>query len=413
MNLIKTSLLTAISTVIKIASGFVINKIVSIYVGPSGLAVIGQLQNFVSVITTFSNGATNQGIVKYTAEHKDTRNKQHIFSTSIVISVLCSSLISIFLIAFSDFLSVNILKDSQYFTVFILFGATVFLFALNSVLMSILNGQREIKKYIFVNICSSVFSLLLTSCLIIALNLLGALYALVINQSVIFFITLYLVRKSEWFKIEYFLKGFDKDSFRNLSKYSIMAITSAITVPVSHLLVRNYIGENLSWDDAGYWQGIWYISSMYLMVITTSLSVYYLPRLSEIKNDRELKLEIYNGYKVIIPIVTILSLMIFLLKEYIVIIAFSEKFLPMKELFAWQMIGDVIKISSWLLGYLTIAKAMTKTFVFLEILGSSSFVILSVLCIDEFGLVGITYAYAINYTLYLIVICYIFRKILK
>ena len=63
-----------------------------------------------------------------------------------------------------------------------------------------------------------------------------------------------------------------------------MAITSALTVPVSHMIVRNYIGENLSWDDAGYWQGIWYISTMYLMVITTSLSVYYLPKLSEIQD---------------------------------------------------------------------------------------------------------------------------------
>jgi PST family polysaccharide transporter len=108
----------------------------------------------------------------------------------------------------------------------------------------------------------------------------GALYALVTNQSIIFFVTLSFVIKSNWFKLKYFKQGIDKETLSKLGKYSLMAITSALTVPVSHLIIRNYIGENLGWDSAGYWQGIWYISSMYLMIVTTSLSVYYLPKLS-------------------------------------------------------------------------------------------------------------------------------------
>ncbi len=252
-----------------------------------------------------------------------------------------------------------------------------------------------------------------TSLLIMQLNLIGALYALVVNQSVIFFVTLAFVLKSSWFKLEYFKKGIDKESLVKLSKYSLMAITSALTVPISHLIVRNYIGENLSWDDAGYWQGIWYISTMYLMVITTSLSVYYLPKLSEIQDKAELKKEIFHGYKIIMPIVLVMSLVIFLLKEYVILIAFSDKFMPMMELFTWQLIGDVIKIASWLLGYITLAKAMTKTYISLEIFGSLSFILLSIYFVDNYGLVGITYAYALNYFLYMFVMIYIFRKVIK
>ena len=413
MTLIKTSVLTAISTIIKVISGFVINKVIAMYVGPSGLAVIGQLQNFMSIITTFSNGAITSGIVKYTAEYQTIEQKQKIFSSSIVKSLVCRLIISIFLCGFSDYLSELILKDVQYSSVFIVFGLTVFLFALNTVLMSILNGQKEIKKYVLVNIASSIFSLFFTSFLIMQLNLMGALYALVVNQSVIFFVTLAFVLKSSWFKIEYFKQGLDKESLSKLSKYSLMAITSALTVPVSHMIVRNYIGENLSWDDAGYWQGIWYISTMYLMLVTTSLSVYYLPKLSEIQDNQELRKEIFNGYKIIMPIVIVVSLSIFLLKEYVILIAFSDKFMPMMELFAWQLVGDVIKIASWLLGYITLAKAMTKIYISLEILGSLSFVFLSIYFVDNFGLIGITYAYTFNYILYMLVMIYIFRKVIK
>ena len=410
MTLIKTSVLTGISTIIKLISAFVINKVIALYIGPSGLAVVGQLQNFTSIITTFSNGAVSSGIVKYTAEYETIDQKQKLFSSSIVISLICSLIISIFLFIFSDYLSELILKDVQYSSVFIVFGATIFLFALNTVLMSILNGQKEIKKYVLVNIAGSIFSLVFTSILIMQLNLMGALYALVLNQSVVFFVTLAFVLKSSWFKLEYFLKGLDKESLSKLSKYSLMAIVSALTVPVSHLIIREYIGENLGWDSAGYWQGIWYISTMYLMLVTTTLGVYYLPRLSEIQDNKELRKEIFSGYKIIMPIVILASLIIFLLKEYVILIAFSKDFMPMMELFAWQLIGDVIKIASWLLGYIAVAKAMVKLFIYTEILFSALFVVLSVLFVDKFGLVGITYAYSLNYFLHLIMMIFIFRK---
>ena len=410
MTLIKTSVLTGISTVIKLVSAFVINKVIAIYIGPSGLAIVGQLQSFTSIITTFSNGAISSGIVKYTAEYQDIEEKKKIFSSSIVISLICSLIISIFLFGFSDYLSELILKDIQYSSVFIIFGATIFLFALNMVLISILNGQKEIKKYVLVNIAGSIFSLVFTSILIMQLNLMGALYAMVLNQSVMFFVTLAFVIKSSWFKLEYFKQGLDKESLSKLSKYSLMAIVSALTVPVSHLIIREYIGENLGWDSAGYWQGIWYISTMYLMLVTTTLGVYYLPRLSEIQDNKELRKEIFSGYKIIMPIVILASLIIFLLKEYVILIAFSKDFMPMMELFAWQLMGDVIKIASWLLAYLMLAKAMTKVFIYTEVLFSALFVGLSILFVDKFGLVGITYAYALNYLLYLFMMIFIFRK---
>lgn len=233
MTLIKTSILTGISTIIVAISTFIINKVIALYIGPTGLAIVGQLQNFITMITTFSNGAISSGIVKYTAQYQTIEEKQKIFSSSVVISLICSFFISVFLFEFREYLSELILKDSSFTRVFVVFGTTIFLFAL----ISILNGQKEIKKYVLVNIASSLFSLIITTILVMQLNLIGALYALVVNQSVVFFVTLVFVLKSSWFKLEYFIKGIDKDSLNKLSKYSIMAITTAIAVPVSHLII--------------------------------------------------------------------------------------------------------------------------------------------------------------------------------
>lgn len=54
MTLIKTSILSGISQVIRIISGFIITKVIAVYGGPSGMAIIGQLQNFINIILMLS-----------------------------------------------------------------------------------------------------------------------------------------------------------------------------------------------------------------------------------------------------------------------------------------------------------------------------------------------------------------------
>jgi len=105
-----------------------------------------------------------------------------------------------------------------------------------------------------------------------------------------------------------------------------------------------------------------------------------------------------------------MAIVVFILKEYIILIAFDKSFLPMLELFKWQLVGDVIKIASWLLSYTLIAKAKTKYFIGTEIIFSISFVLFSIIMIDNFNLIGITYAFVLNYLLYLITMIIITKK---
>jgi len=414
MNLIKTSVLTGLSTFIKIISGFVINKMIAIYIGPGGLALIGQLQNFITITMTYANGAISNGIVKYVSEYKDVEEKKtKIISSGLIISLFCSIIIGLSLLLFSRKISFLVLKTDEYHQIILLFGFTVILFALNAFLLAVLNGLREIKKFITINILSSVFGLILTCLLIIFYHLKGALIALVINQSVVFFITLIFILKSKWFNAKYFFSGYDKQSALKLLAYSLMAITTVSTFPVALIIIRNYIGHHLSWNQAGYWEGLWRISEIYLMLITTSLSVYYLPRLSELRGKTALRKEIFYVYKIVIPVVIFMSSFIFIFRPFIIRILFTDDFMPMLHLFKFQLIGDVLKVSGWILSYLLVAKAKIKTFIITEIVFSISFVCFSILFIKIYGLEGVTIAYAFNYLFYLLLMIIIFRKILK
>ena len=414
MTLIKTSILSAIATVIKMINGFVVIKIVAVYVGPSGLAFIGQFQNFVSMLMSFATGAINGGVVKYTAEYReDEQEKQRLWSTALRISLGATFFTSLMLLLFHNYLSILFFKTDAYGSIFVIFAVTLVLFVLNALLLAILNGQKEIKKLTIVNIVSSFVGLLLTGTLAYFYGLYGALVSYTTGQALIFFVTLAFVIKSQWFKVQLFSRQLDKEYLNKLGKYTAMAITTALTVPVSQMIIRNYIGETLSWTEAGYWEGVWRISGTYLMVITTTLSVYYLPRLSEIQDNEELRNEIFYGYKIIMPIVISLALGIYFLKDVAILLLFTDDFMPMRDLFFYQLIGDVFKIASWLLGFIMVAKAMTKTFIITEIGFSVSFVVLSMVLIKQYGLIGVTMAFSINYMIYFMLMVYLFRNMLR
>ncbi len=413
MKLLKTSFLSGISTLIKILGGFIVNKVVAVYIGPSGLAMIGQFQNLIQIVSTLADGAIYNGVVKYIAEYKDEPDERtKIITNALYIILTCAFITCAVLLIFNKQLAIYFLKDEQYSSIFIIFAFTVILFALNSLFLSILNGFKEIKKFIAINIISSIVTLILVTLLVVYLKLYGALLALAATQGIVFFFTLFFVVKSSWFDLKNFMGKIDKPTLIKLGKYSLMALTTALTIPLSQIIVRDFITTTISSDAAGFWQGVFKISDVYLMVITTSLSIYYLPRLAEIKDKSELRKEILQTYKIVMPIVTVLAVAIWLFKDFIIYVLFTEEFLPMKSLFLYQLIGDVFKIAAWLLALIMVAKAMTRYYVAMEIIFSVIYVISSIFFIKVYGLIGSTISFAFTYFISLFILIYVFRKTL-
>lgn len=401
MTLIKTSLLNAVAVLVRMLTLLGINKILAIYVGPAGYAALGQFQNAVQMITTFASGAINNGVTKYTAEYyEDEQQQQTVWRSAGTIALLGSVLTGMLVVLFREPLAKWFLHDISLSGVFVWFGVTLPLFVLNTLLLAILNGKKEIHRYVLANISGSAFAFLATVVMAAQYGLYGALVALAVYQSLSFFVTLVLTCKTNWFHLRYLFGDIDKATAKNLAKYTAMALTSAACVPLSHILVRNYLGETLGWEAAGYWEAMWRLSSAYLMLVTTTLSVYYLPRLSELSDPKAIKDEIIHGYKMILPFAAVCSVIIYLFRDFIIELLFSEKFFDMRVLFGWQVVGDTLKIGGWILAYLMLGKAMIKLFIVTEIACSISFYILTILICQTVGFVGVSVAHALNYFFY-------------
>jgi PST family polysaccharide transporter len=412
MNLFKTSFWAAISSFIKILAGMITTKIMAIYVGPTGIALLGNFNNIAGILTSFSNGAIGSGIIKYISEFDSEEKKKSVVSHAVKISFTCSFIIGIFVLIFHNSLANLAFGDTEYNSVFIIFGFTIVFFGLNTTISSVLNGYRHIKYLIITGIIGSVLSAILAFIITIRFGIFGALINSIIAQLCIFLINIIFIGKLKLFNYKTFLIPIDTSLLRKLLKYATMSLVSVLVVPTSTFIIRNYIINNFATNEAGYVQAVWSISSSYLMVVTATLSIYYLPTLSSIKDDAGLKKEILKGYKFLLPLAILGGIAIFICRELIIYVLYTPEFLPMKKYFSFQIIGDTFKIASWILGYLMVAKAMTRLYIATEIIFALLNVLFSFIFMNAYGSIGVTYGYALNYFIFTIYLIVIFRKLL-
>ncbi|MCF5327723.1 oligosaccharide flippase family protein, partial [Pseudomonas lurida] len=153
MTLIKTGLLNSIAVAIKMLTLLGLNKVLAIYVGPNGYAALGQFQNAMQMITTFASGAINTGVTKYTAEHVDDHLAQRrMWGTAGTVALVGSLLSALIIVACNQALAKWFLNSKEYGGVFICFAASLVFFSFNTLLLAVLNGKKEIERYVMANI---------------------------------------------------------------------------------------------------------------------------------------------------------------------------------------------------------------------------------------------------------------------
>ncbi|WP_208560222.1 O-antigen translocase [Marinilactibacillus kalidii] len=410
MNLFKTSFWSGLSTIIKLLAGIVTTKIMAIYIGPSGIGLLGNFNNIIGIFSTFANGAIGVGTTKYISEFERDKDKRSVTLHSLRITIFCSLIIGSIILLFHRSIASLIFGEVIYTAAIIIIGITIIFFGLNTTITAVFNGYKNIKVMTVIGIVGNLISVILAFIITINFGLFGALINASIAQICIFLLNIFAINKLKLIDIKELKGKIDKVLTYNLFKYALMSIVSALFVPTGTLFIRTYIINNFSLNEAGYVQAVWSISSMYLLVITTTLSIYYLPTLSSLKKKSDLRNEILKGYKYLIPVAILSGVTILLSRNLIINILYTPDFLKMKEYFVFQIVGDTFKIASWILAYLMVAKAMTKLYIITEILFAVIYLTLAILFMNIFGSIGVTYAYATNYLLYLLTMLYLFRK---
>ena len=397
--MIRVTSKNGVATAFRLASGFVVSKVLAVFVGPAGLAILGQMSNISNIFQTISNGGITIGITKYIAEYADDKiRQQKIILNALIITFICSAFCSVFILIFYKYINRLIFDKQNYESIVLILGATMVLFSFNSVIAAVLNGLKNFKLYIRINVISSVLTLISTLILVYFFNLYGALLSVIVVPSAIFFISWYLVRKEPWATKDFFFNRPDLKIVKLFGKFSLMALNNAVVGGLVQIVVRHLLTKNMSLDVAGIWDGMNRLSTAYLILITTSIQVYYLPVLSYIKDRKLLWREIMKTEKIILPLTLAAFILIYIFRGIIIEILFSPQFYLMKSIIGLQLIGDLIKVGSWIIAYTFYAKAMTKNLILTDNIFTTTYVIIAYFLLTQtnLGLSSVYFAYIIN-----------------
>lgn len=402
MSLIRTTAWNGMAIAVRLSTGLVLNKLLAMLIGPAGYAIIGQFQNATNFLFGLSGSAINNGVVKLSAEAQgDPARLRAVVSTAFRIVVTASLAVGVCVALFSGPLSRSLMHADTYRGVFVILGTSIILYSLNALLLALLNGRRELRPTVYANIIGSAITLVTMAALTYWLGVYGALVSLAINQSLLFFATLALCVRRDWFRKALFSSPFSPAVARKLLWFALMTLTSAAAINGGQVLVRNIVIANIDVTHAGYWDAMVRLSTLNWQMVSAGMGFYFLPKMTELIDWPDAAAEIRRGMKVIIPFFIICSLILYLARDLVVIVLFSNAFRPVEALFAWQLTGDVFRVATWFFAYVMIGREMFIMYALFELITNLLFVLLSWFWLRQVGFEGVAIAHCVTYALIL------------
>ncbi len=401
MSLAKASVWTAASTLIKIGVGLLVVKLLAVSFGPSGVGQAGNFRQLITVLGVLSGAGIFNGVTKYVAEHHQNPERlKAVLGTSSTLILGFSTLLALVFLLAAGPISTALFGRDEYRNVvrgvaFIQMGI-----AYANYFMAVLKGYRDAIGNALAIIGGSLIGVAAYVVCYLMGGYAGALLGLAVVPAVAVLPALGMLIKRGVVPLSAFRPSWDKALAGNLSKFTLMALITSVTLPVAYVMMRNLLAEHYSWDDVGIWQGVSSISDAYLQFITASFSVYLLPTLARLTSKQDIAREIGRSLKFVLPAVAAASFTVWLLRDFAIWLLFSDKFTAMRDLFAWQLVGDVLKVGAYVFGYLVIAKASLRFYIMAEV---SQFLLLTLFShwlIPLHGSLGAAQAYMATYIVY-------------
>lgn len=408
--LVKSANLNTANISVKIIAGILISKFIAVYIGPQGMALIGNLRNFLSAIQSFSIFGLYNGVVKFISQFKTNALEL----TKILSTVFYFGFFSAILLAFlcyynAEFIN-NLIFSTNYNYTYVVETLAIVLpfYALNMFTFSIMNGFSKYKILLIINIISQILGLLVTLLLIWQENIDGALVAVVITPALNLLITIVGIAFRQNLMSSLKITDISFSILNKLSPYMIMALVSTIALPIVMIIIRNYLIAEIGIKEAGYWTAMTRVSDYYLMFINSLMTLYILPRFAEINSRKAFRKEVFSFYKTIIPAFVVFLIIIYLSRSFLINLLFTEDFRPVEGLFGYQMLGDFMRVLSMVIAYQFLAKKMFAHFIVLEVFLFVIMYFSSVYLIDVFGLKGAVMGHCLSYVMHFGIILLIF-----
>jgi PST family polysaccharide transporter len=198
--------------------------------------------------------------------------------------------------------------------------------------------------------------------------------------------------------------------WRILAALGTAYMTAGLAALLSQLAVRALIQRQLGPIALGHFQAGWAISMTYIGFVLQAMGTDYFPRISAAVSDPKTANRLVNEQTEVALLLAGPVLLVTLAgSPWILQLLYSSAFTEAAAMLRWQILGDLLKVASWPIGFLVLANGNTRSYMMGESL-SVVFVLLSWVGLPLMGVEAAGVAFLGMYVVYLPVIYAIARR---
>lgn len=394
--------------------GIIRTKIVAILLGPSGVGIIGVFQSIIDLMRSGYGFGIDTAAVRDVAAANSTEDENKLTETVSLFQKLffLSALAGLIgCVIFCYPISLWAFDDGAYSIHIALLSISIFFAILTTGQSSILQGMRKIKYMAQASIIGSIISLTITFPLYYFLGTKGITpYFILINIAAFASVNYFYKKLNiETTKISYheaYTAG------KETLKFGLYVVVAGLIGTFSMFLIRGIIIRNIDIDAAGLFQSAWTITTVYLALILRSMGTDFFPRLSSIiDNNKEANRLVNEQSYITLLIASPLIVGMIIFSGLAISILYSSDFSYADNVLRWQLAGTFLKVLSWPLAFIMLAKNKGRIFLITEIIFYAIYLLSCQLFIDRYRLDITGIGYLAAYIVYLPTVFIIGKRI--
>ena len=409
--ILKITSLNSLVVGFRLLISLLVQNLLAQYTGQAGIAKVGQIRNLSNILMSLSSFGVFNGVVKYISQYKkNAEGLIKLFSTVYVLSGLATLILSLFMFFAANKLSIWLFFNEDFSSVFKLLAVTTPFIAMNRIFNAVISGISAYKINAKIEI---IWYSLASSLLLISLyyyNIDGVLLAIAITPAIQFLVLAFIFGNTLKEYIKFSQLSFKAPMLKVLLGFTLISFVATVCSNFVEINFRNLISDRISENEAGIWTAMSSISKIYMQFLITIFSIYILPKYAEINFSEGFKREVKTLYKTLLPLVVVGMIMVYFLKEILILTIYNDAFIGMAILFKWQLMADFIRFIANILSFKFLAKNQVKCFVLTQLLGLISYYFLGRLLINSFHVEGLLIGLLFSNLLYFAVVLFILRK---
>lgn len=406
-QIIKSTTIIGGSSIIVVFLRIVQAKAMAVMLGPAGVGLIGLYNSITMLGGQITSMGTNNSGVRQIAEAAGSDDKFRItrtISTLRRLSILLGFTGMLLLILFRKPISRFTFGDTDHANSLALLSAILFLMTISGAQAALIQGLRRIGDLARMNIFGAFLGLSFSIPIVYFWREAGIVPALMMIATMAFLPSWWYSHKVKILKFHISWPEFISET-KNMLQLGIALMASGLMTTGAMYCIRVIVVRKLGLDAAGLYQASTAISGVYVGFILQAMAADFYPRLTAAANDniecnRMVNEQAEVGLLLAVP--GILATLTF--APYVIQIFYSSQFSPAMTILRWQILGVLLRVACWPMGFILLAKGMGKLFIFTEFSASIINVVFVYFLLSYFGLQGAGMASFGLYIFYFILI---------